>query len=204
MAGACPGEKPGCQDMLTDPYSYAGEKPGCQDMLTDPYSYGCQDMLTDPYSYYYGCQDMLTDPHSYYEDVQECWNEALDTVIIAGCAVLDINDYNNNYTGSGHTSSPGARWAATGVFTLLGYNYSAPHDNSGATAIIQNWLGQIQNAESDNETVAWALANETAHAWNACAIDDGGTSYSYFKTITVLGVPISHTWTSVEKQAGGW
>jgi hypothetical protein len=52
-------------------------------------------------------------------------NNDLDTVIIAGCSVLDIKDYKNNYEGTGHTVSPGEEWLKTGPARLLGYNYTS-------------------------------------------------------------------------------
>lgn len=35
------------------------------------------------------------------------WGRDLDVVVIAGCSVLDINDYNGNYDGVDHSRSPG-------------------------------------------------------------------------------------------------
>ncbi len=133
----------------------------------------------------------------YPEDVNGYWNKGLKTVIFSGCAVLDINDYNGNYAGTpDHASSPGLRWAQKGPVTLLGYNYLAPHDNSGATAIVQEWLAS-SNGGAIDQIGAWASANEDHHAWNACALDSDAL-YWYFSVLSILGVPIDHNWRGVE------
>jgi hypothetical protein len=135
-------------------------------------------------------------------DVTNYWNQNLSTVIIAGCAVLDINDYNNNYTGAAHTSSPGKLWAASGVDTMLGYNYYAPVDNPNGTQIIKQWCGLINGGNISGDD-AWGIANENGLAWNACAIINS-EGYYYFEDINVLGITVDHVWTKVPEPANGW
>ena len=49
------------------------------------------------------------------------WNKDLDCVILAGCSVLDINDYNNNYIDDeqSHHASPGKAWELTAQTCFL-------------------------------------------------------------------------------------
>lgn len=121
------------------------------------------------------------------------WNKDLDLVVIAGCSVLDINDYNDNYLGSKHNDSPGKRWADTGPSILLGYNAGGPADRHAGENIAFNW-GLHQ--ESHGQIGAWRDANREASAWNACAISVN-ISYSYFHTTTILGGTVDADWTTV-------
>ncbi|HKK19237.1 MAG TPA: thrombospondin type 3 repeat-containing protein [Opitutales bacterium] len=136
------------------------------------------------------------------------WSDDLDTVVIAGCSVLDVNDMNGNYdddnadgdnqrdTGTevGPSSKvfSGEQWANTGPKYLLGYNYLAPADGNGAEDIASNWAN---NFVSLGEIEAWRSANETAHAWHACAIESGD-GYYYFN-LNPLYPLFSHTWEKV-------
>ena len=72
------------------------------------------------------------------ETVNGHWNKDLKCVIFSACSILDINDYNNNYRWEPeeHNLSPGKYWEAVGPSVLLGYNYYAPADSSGAPARI--------------------------------------------------------------------
>ena len=108
------------------------------------------------------------------------WNKDLSCVILAGCSVLDINDYNNNYDDDpqSHQRSPGKDWELNGPAVLLGYNYSSPGDAGGApTRIIQSW---ISSRGSLGAVGAWMKANANNKAWNACAIVKG-QKYIYFQ-----------------------
>jgi hypothetical protein len=136
------------------------------------------------------------------EDIKDYWKQRLDTVIIAGCAVLDINDYNNNYPTVSPPASPGKRWAATGVDTMLGYNFYAPLDTHGSVPIIKEWISLTTTTEATAE-YAWGIANKDNKAWNACAIvaSDG---YYYFSTTTLFGHVINYTWNKVPEPANGW
>ena len=108
------------------------------------------------------------------------WNKDLNVVIIAGCSILDINDYNDNYTGIAHTASPGKMWEGSGPSVLLGYAYIAPGDAGGAPArIMQAWISYRQTMD---DAEAWMRANAENKAWNACAIVKG-EKYLYFEKI---------------------
>ena len=114
-----------------------------------------------------------------YTDVTNHWDKDLDCVIFAACSVLDIGDYNHNFTGSGVSASPGIGWATTGPRYLLGYNYAAPGDKSGVPAeIVSYWVSHHQ---SDGIINAWMDANRQKMAWNSCAIDTVLGEYHYFK-----------------------
>ena len=105
----------------------------------------------------------------------ECWNDDLDVAILAACSVLDINDYNHQW--STIIRSPGKLWEQTSPTNLLGYAHVAPGDKGGAPKrIMQSWVskrGTMGNVD------AWMKANADNHAWNACAIVKG-EKYLYF------------------------
>ena len=111
------------------------------------------------------------------------WNRDLDCVLIAGCAVLDINDYNGNYGGTAeHNRSPGKLWAnVEGPHSFLGYAFTAPLDVQGADRIARSW---VANRGGMGDAAAWMKANDTRNGRNACAIeriDASNVRYSYFK-----------------------
>ena len=93
------------------------------------------------------------------------WMRDLDCVIFAGCSVLDINDYNDNFLNlegvwdpADHAASPGKLWAAVGPKVLLGYNYYAPQDSSRAPErIMRSWLDLRQTM---GDVDAWLKAND--------------------------------------------
>ena len=100
-------------------------------------------------------------------------------MVVAGCSVLDINDYENHYpVGEGHEDSPGKRWEQVGPDTLLGYNYSAPLDSQGSADIVATWLTNRGDPEV-GDVEAWRDANNNSNGRNACAIKKG-VSYHYF------------------------
>ena len=110
--------------------------------------------------------------------LQGCWGRDLDCAILAGCSVLDINDYNGNFKNASHLVSPGKAWEQVGPPTLLGYAYKAPGDKGGApTRIIRSW---IANRAALGDTDAWMKANADNRAWNACAIEKNNR-YVYFE-----------------------
>lgn len=122
-------------------------------------------------------------------DVADYWRKDLDCVIFAGCSVLDINDYNNNFLSrSGvwdpedHTASPGRKWAEVrGPVSFLGYAYTAPRDTQGADRIACEW---VANRRTMGDVAAWMKANDNRNGRNACTIqriDDFRVRYGYFK-----------------------
>ena len=132
-----------------------------------------------------------------HSDVAPYWqNNDLDIVVIAGCAVLDINDYNENgafIPGAGQLY-PGEYWEQTGPDILLGYNYLAPNDLQNSDGIISSWLsnrGSLGNIE------AWREANYNSNGRNACAIE-AGANYYYFHKGGIYPFN-TYTWTVVPK-----
>ena len=114
-------------------------------------------------------------------DMAGRWMNDLDCVVIAGCSILDINDYNGNFVldPEDHVASPGKLWEAVGPGILLGYNYEAPADEGGAPAQIMNsWL-MLRGSLDD--VSAWMYANVNNRAWNACAIVKG-EKYVFFRS----------------------
>ena len=119
--------------------------------------------------------------------ISDHWKRDLDCVIFAGCSVLDINDYNNNFLNpegewdpENHAASPGKLWEAKGPNVLLGYNHYAPLDASQAPArIVQSWQNLRQTM---GDVEAWMKANDNKNGRNACAIVKG-VKYVYFKRV---------------------
>lgn len=154
--------------------------------------YGCgvsarrQIMNQADYFYYSGHGDHRFGKMDAYEpsEIGNYWKKDLDCVIFAGCAILDINDYNNNYIldPSNHTASPGKLWGSKGPSVFLGYNYYSPLDETGAPArIIADWLSR---RSVDGNILSWMKANNNRNGRNACAIlhlDDTHIQYNYFK-----------------------
>jgi len=71
------------------------------------------------------------------KDINDYWTEGLQTVILFGCSVLDINDMNGWWS---NTVSPGKAWVALpGPQTWLGFQHYAPvvgdPDERGETAL---------------------------------------------------------------------
>ena len=114
--------------------------------------------------------------------VSDYWKKDLNCVIFAGCSVLDINDYNNNFIldPEDHIASPGKLWETTGPNVLLGYNYYAPQDATGIPEIIvQEWINFRQTM---GDVDAWMKANDNRNGRNACAIVSNDR-YVYFEKI---------------------
>ncbi len=129
-------------------------------------------------------------------DAESAWKGGdIDTVIIAGCSILDIKDYNDNagfapvfgWPQINHTASPGEVWMGTGPKVFLGYNYVAPLDTQGGEVnatkqIVDSWF--VKGGTSDPVN-AWIEANEEATvnnsqiATNVCAIVQTATSWEY-------------------------
>ena len=117
-------------------------------------------------------------------DVTNHWRD-VDTVIIAGCAVLDIGDKGNHYSNpSSHSASPGLKWAATsGASALLGYCWKAPLDNQGSAQILGSWC---TNRSTLGDVAAWMHSNDNPAGHNACAvhrIDQDSLEYHFFSRV---------------------
>ncbi len=114
-------------------------------------------------------------------DVTNHWRD-VETVIFAGCSVLDIGDKGNHYSNpASHSASPGLKWAASsGANALLGYCWKAPLDNQGGVQILNSWCDQ---RASIGDIEAWMRANDRRSGHNACAIrsmDGTSIEYHYF------------------------
>jgi len=142
------------------------------------------------------------------DDVE--WQDGLEVVIIAGCSILDINNYNNNWR-IGYTPpagwKPGDAWSQTGPQVFLGYNWFAPLDlqngEYAAANIIQSW---IQNREGYGDVHSWMQANNNSNGRNASAIDasqgTGNRVYWYWHRISRPFIPDLFDLTSVHE--GSW
>lgn len=130
------------------------------------------------------------------EDVK--WS-GMKFVIIAGCSVLDINDYNENFPVEDRADSPGKRWADTGPDLLLGYNCGGPADTPNGRNIIDRFFGS-NPVEANNEArvIEWRGANAKEKAWNACAIIPT-VAYYYFDYNKFLGGTLTAEWIPVPR-----
>jgi hypothetical protein len=137
-------------------------------------------------------------------NVTEYWSD-VDIAIIAGCSVLDIGDYNGNFSPN---YNPGKQWADTGATWYLGYNAWAPSDsrngNQNTTAnIVAGWWSNLVAGASVADS--WKNANYAAtdpggyiHGRNACTIyvpSAGDKVYCYFDEDLFGGL----TWTCVNE-----
>lgn len=132
------------------------------------------------------------------------WHKGMNTVFIAGCSILDINNYNKRKhedTGVKPTNSPGLTWSLTGPKHFLGYNWTAPVDNQDGDAfttskIIAECLSYIKGGMTPEDS--WMLANlhaknvnGKATSTNACAISNlsgsGNRVYYYIRERKLRG-----------------
>ncbi len=142
------------------------------------------------------------------------WTEGLNKVILMGCSVLDINDYNSWWPGGSHLASPGKKWATIpGPEQLMGFQYMAPlvgdPDDKGERAI-ELWslyYTEVSPWWCLNESAgicAWRLAtsvniNPLTRFPTATAIDTD--KYYYWKKwfqIPHLNIDV-FTWQSVPR-----
>ena len=110
------------------------------------------------------------------------WNRDLNCLVVSGCSILDVNDYNNNFAldPEDHMASPGKLWENVGPNVMLGYNYYAPADDGGVPArVAHTW---VTRRGLLGEVDAWMEANAVNRAWNACAIVKG-QKYVYFEKV---------------------
>jgi hypothetical protein len=149
-------------------------------------------------------------------DVKPHWDD-IDKAIIAGCAVLDVNDYNNRYPEDDHTASPGKQWAATAPDYLLGYNWKAPlDDNVGDPDFTKDIIEGYLSSSLSGDVNKWMWANRSKAAadfddfddpgqrpWNACLLTRGATGWTYwywdFSTLDADGKPMLN-----HKQESEW
>ena len=101
-------------------------------------------------------------------------------MIFSSCSILDVNDYNGNYSydPQNHMASPGKLWETVGPQVLLGYNFVAPSDSSGRPARVMEEWRSIRGMVGDVK--AWMNVNALWGSPNACAIEKG-VRYVYFK-----------------------
>ena len=110
------------------------------------------------------------------------WNRDLNCLVVSGCSILDVNDYNNNFAldPEDHVASPGKLWENVGPNVMLGYNYYAPADDGGVPARVAHAWVMRRGLLGDVD--AWMEANAVNRAWNACAIVKG-QKYVYFEKV---------------------
>ena len=141
------------------------------------------------------------------DEVGSDWSDNVQTVILFGCSVLDINDYNNWWSGDSHTKSPGKEWEdkVPGPQTWLGFQHYAPvvgdPDQEGETGL---YALVDQRASGDSWVNAWRKATGdetsiTSHKFvGAVAIDGEACEYYYWKEYCypIIGCT-RYTWGSV-------
>jgi hypothetical protein len=95
-------------------------------------------------------------------EINNHWKDDLRKVFIAGCSVLDINDYNDNYNNT-PPDSPGEKWVDKGPKLWFGYNWYAPlDDNVGDPEFTAKIIKKYSSNRSSgiNENWAWGKANQ--------------------------------------------
>ncbi|MCA9777450.1 MAG: hypothetical protein KC800_12055, partial [Candidatus Eremiobacteraeota bacterium] len=126
-------------------------------------------------------------------EIGQEWKDSLELVIVAGCSVLNIGNFNG---WAGYDESPGRSWkgATKPGSVMLGYNATAPaadpREPAGSlyadTRILQRYRQQLPTQAGqysdpgEAQAMAWLVANasmEVRLADNACAITD---QYYYF------------------------
>jgi hypothetical protein len=137
-------------------------------------------------------------------EVGTAWDKGLQTVIIFGCSVLDINDMNGWWD---NTVSPGKEWVnqILGPQTWLGFQDYAPvvgdPDQEGETGLYalasertggESWISAWRKATGNNTSI-------TSHKFvGAVAIDRQVCEYYYWKEhcYPIVGCT-RYTWESV-------
>jgi hypothetical protein len=133
------------------------------------------------------------------------WDD-IDKAIFAGCAVLDVNNYNNN-PDIDSAASPGKQWATATPDYLLGYNWIAPYDdNHGDPDFTKDIIEGYLASSLTGDVSKWMWANRDKAAadydelddsrqrpWNACVLARGSTEWIYwywdFNTLDPDGKP---------------
>ena len=140
------------------------------------------------------------------------WTKDLKTVILSGCSVLNIGTFRKKSFNSASklkwalktmgTSniSPGLSWIGKGPKYYLGYCWSAPRDNQGASGIVAQFVSDITLDESD-VIRSWMFANNNNAGRNACAIDCSGTMPVFWYWDETENGPI---WTGIQKGSVLW
>jgi len=124
---------------------------------------------------------------------QKPWAQKLKRIIIAGCSLLDIKDYNRGFRkkykflSDNTLLNPGKVLAESGVKeTLLGYNFYAPADNHfGATGytseIVKKYFERYKvKPQPEEQPGNWLEANKTIEdtkCTSQICIDHGRTSH---------------------------
>jgi len=133
-------------------------------------------------------------------DLKAYWTGGLDIAIIAGCYVVNINNWHpDDITFSTGTIGPGAGYYpgkfmnTTGPRFILGYGNKAPADDQNSDKIIAEFTNSYLENKSTPFT-AWRNANDNPNGRNATAIEKN-TRYGYFEKVTLLGVTVDYAWT---------
>ena len=146
------------------------------------------------------------DGHLTPDDLKPYWDRDMNCAVIAGCAVLNINNwvafpsYYAPLDGLGASYWPGKEMEKTGPDFLLGYGSKAPLDTQGSTAIAATFIRLYES--SGDAFDSWRAANNNSNGRNAVAIHKD-TKYGYFKYTVLAGVIPSYEWT-VKPKVGDW
>lgn len=140
-------------------------------------------------------------------DIGDYWVD-VDTIIIAGCAVLDIKDFRASsfsfrtklkWHYKGGATNPGIKWESLGLDLYLGYAWLAPRDSEGGNAIAARFKANMSAGQ--DPVIAWKNANDCPEGRNACAIDCRTTPHTFWYWDERGSTP---TWTSTTKGKTSW
>jgi len=114
-------------------------------------------------------------------DLTSEWKD-LEIAIIAGCSVLDINDYTHEFDGGPREAvgfEPGVRWhdvIGGGNAILLGYRHWAPLGPVTDAQIMQEFT-QLTSARPSSEAILWLKANINKNDNDSAVAIDGEDRY---------------------------
>ncbi len=143
-------------------------------------------------------QSMSTPRH-----IGSAWEDGLDTVVLFGCSVLDIEDQ-NNWWGNGHLGregsadehrrSPGRSWIELGPQKWFGFQHYAPLVNiQDGDEIMFDWADSyVASGDKEPRDTWWRDATDNSsftQSKSAVMIDRGDWAYHYWdEKITLLPI----------------
>jgi hypothetical protein len=133
-------------------------------------------------------------------DLKKYWSDDLNLVVIAGCSVVNVNNWNPNpayfaaTTGPNIDYYPGEFMNLSGPRFILGYGSSAPRDTQNADVIASTFTSEYLQNTADPFS-AWRDANNNSNGRNATAIERN-IRFGYFERQEILGITYDYIWTT--------
>ncbi len=137
-------------------------------------------------------------------DLLDYWDKGLNMLIVAGCSIVNINNwvpfpaYSPPTIGPHAGYYPGLYMNNIGPRFILGYWASAPTDVQNSGLIIGSFTG-VYNTNQSDPIGTWAIANDNSNGRNATAIEKKNIAYGHFEAIKILGVTVDYVWRIIPK-----